>query len=43
VSGAGWVTRAFGTEAALLIASAVIVAAGALTLAWGRGIQRVAS
>jgi MFS family permease len=43
VSGAGWVTRAFGTEAALLIASAVIVVAGALTLAWGRGIQRVAS
>ena len=36
VSLSGWVTRAFGTEPALLLCSALVGLAGVMSLAWGR-------
>jgi MFS family permease len=40
VSAAGWVTRALGTREALTIAAVMIMAAGLLTLVWGRDVRR---
>jgi MFS family permease len=41
VTTAGWITRAFGTEPALLLCAALVAAAGLLTLAWGRRNPRL--
>ncbi|HTM56904.1 MAG TPA: MFS transporter [Candidatus Udaeobacter sp.] len=36
VSIAGWITRAFGTEPALILCAGLIAVAGVLAIAWGR-------
>jgi MFS family permease len=40
VSVAGGVTRGFGTQAALLVAAAVIAVAGSIAVVWGRSVER---
>ena len=40
VAVAGWVTRSFGTEAALLTAAGALAAAGLLVVVWGGRLSR---
>jgi MFS family permease len=40
VGAAGWITRSFGTEAALLTAAGALAAAGLLAVLWGRSVTR---
>jgi MFS family permease len=40
VSAAGWVSGAYGTRAALLLAGTLVAAAGVVAAVWGRGVRR---